>query len=170
MEGVNLFPVRTGATPTAQGQAEYDDGTSVFVVGDGVQGRAYPSSDPWRVVIPSPESQPNPRAIPIPPAENGLTYYVTRATFWATQSGCSIIGVSRTPVGDELGSTTWSIDNTTALWTDVSLSDGGVSHYYTAFLAGTTPIPSGSALIINWGDASTADFAGFTFDGYWGVQ
>lgn len=169
-EGINLFPVEAGATPTASGQAKYDSGTSLIVVGDGSKARAYPSAQPWRVTIASPEAQPSPRAIIIPPADNGLTYYVVGATFWATQSGCSIAGVSRTAAKGELGSTTWSLDQSTSLWTGINMSEGGISRYYVSFLAGVSPIPPGSALIINWGDASTADYAGFTFDGYWSTE
>ena len=164
-KSVISIPSVSGASPIATGEMQYNSGTNRIMVGDSARSRV-PFTEPFRVVIASPESQANPRAIIIPPSESGLTFWATGITFWATQSGCTLTGVSKFASGN----TTWNTNNTTALWSDIKMTQGGVSRWFVSYLTGASPIPSESALILNWGNASTANYFGFTMTGYWSAQ
>lgn len=159
-------PVAANPAPTAQGQIAYSTNMDAVVTGDGTNTRAIMSGHTETWIIASPDLLDDPNNQIIYRNRTGTTWVITNAFFAVDETASPAGGVTVDCVSGA-SKRNYKFATGTTIFGDVKIDTaGGVSLYYEEYTSGSTSIPPDFPIIINFGDASTADWLEITFGGY----
>jgi len=133
----------------------------------GAGNTSYQQIDPFisgnteTIIISSPDNLDNPNQQPIWINNTNYSFVITNAKFKCSDSGNTIEGISYST-----SETNYTFGSGTTIFNFVSMATAGTSVYYTSVVGGTTSVPKGRAILMDYGHA-TADWLIIELGGYY---
>jgi len=161
--GASAFWVRPMSNPTVtdDGLVAYSTNVNGLVSGDGTNTRVLAlSGHTVFVMISSPGSLADTNQQPIWVNDTGAAFVVTNAKFRTNESGVTIEGLVYST-----SETNYTFGSGTTIFNFIPMDTSGTTIHQSAFTGGTTSIPNGRAVLMDFGEASP-DWISITLGGY----
>ena len=157
------LPSGANPAPTSQGQIAYNTALDALIVGDGTNSRTYTAHELLNVIITSPDLLGNPDNQVLTINTSGTSMVVTGASVFSSDSGVSLDLIT----GGSVFGFSGAAPEASKILDDATTGEiGGVSVYGETFSTGTTTVPPDRPIIMDLGDASTADWLQVVLTGY----
>lgn len=95
--------------------------------------------------------------------DTGTTFFVTNAIFRSVTSGCTVDGIKYSASAVD-----FSYANGVSMFL-TAFMDSAKTGFYEKSYTGVTPVPTGRAIVMNWGSVSS-DFFSLTLGGYFSEE